>query len=299
MKKFALALVLAGMTAFIYSSAFAGDAGAKATPAATAVKADKAKTGGTAAAASEQSASKPSAKKPETVATVNGEKITSDTIDMILQQGASQGMAQPNNPEIKKTILNKLIDMSLFSQAAEKAGLKKDADYKQAVDMMKKQEGLFKKQVLSTLYLRKKAFDSVKVTPDEIKNFYDKNKDQFKVGEQVKASHILVATEAEAKAIKAKLDKGASFERMAKEKSTDPSASRGGNLGWFGKGMMDPDFEKAAFSLKKVGDISEPVKTKFGWHIIKLTGKKAASVRPLDQVKAAIEQKLMQDKQKK
>ncbi len=292
MKKFALALTLVGMMTFVCQAALAGNSGAA--KAAKAGKTDKA------APASKESAAKPDkAAKPHTVATVNGEKIASDTIDMIVQQGASQGMVQQPNPAIKKVILGKLIDMTLFSQAGKKAGLEKDADYKKAVEMMKKQESLFKKQVLSTLYLRKEALDSIKVTPDEVKSYYDKNKDQFKVGEQVKASHILVATEAEAKAIKAELDKGASFKKLAKEKSTDPSASRGGNLGWFGRGMMDPDFEKAAFALKKAGDVSAPVKTKFGWHIIKLTGRKAASIRPLDKVKGLIEQKLMQDKQKK
>ncbi len=283
MKKFALALTLAGMMTFVCQAAFAGDSGA----------------GQSAAKKPAQAAAKTD-KKPHTVATVNGEKVTSDTIDMIMQQGAAQGMVQQqDNPALKKVILGKLIDMMLFSQAGKKAGLEKDSDYKQAIDMMKKQEALFKKQVLSTLYLRKEAMDKIKVSPEEVKDYYDKNKDQFKVGEQVKASHILVATEAEAKAIKADLDKGESFKKLAKEKSTDPSASRGGNLGWFGKGMMDPDFEKAAFALKKVGDVSEPVKTKFGWHIIKLTGRKAASIRPLDKVKDVIKQKLVQDKQKK
>ncbi len=300
MKKFALALTLAVMTALVCQAALAGSSGAvqeakKPVSTANAVKTDKA-----AAATPVKSAATTdkAAKKPHTVATVNGEKITSDTIDMIIQQGAARGMVQQANPAIKKAILGKLIDMSLFAQAARKAGIENDADYKKAVEMMKKQEVLFKKQVLSTLYLRKEALDSIKVTPEDIKSYYDNNKEQFKVGEQVKASHILVATEAEAKAIKAKLDKGASFSKLAKEKSTDPSASRGGNLGWFGKGMMDPDFEKAAFALKKVGDVSEPVKTKFGWHIIKLTGRKAASIRPLDKVKEVIKQKLLQDKQK-
>ncbi len=299
MKKFALALTLAGMMTFVCQAALAGNSAANAAqePASTA----KAVGTGKAASASKEGAAMTdkAAKKPHTVATVNGEKITSDTIDLIMRQGAAQGMVQQTNPALKKVILGKLIDMSLFAQAGEKAGLENDADYKKAVEMMKKQEVLFKKQVLSTLYLRKEALDSIKVSPEEVKNYYDKNKDQFKVGEQVKASHILVATEAEAKAVKAKLDKGESFKKLAKEKSTDPSASRGGNLGWFGKGMMDPDFEKAVFALKKVGDVSEPVKTKFGWHIIKLTGRKAASIRPLDKVKALIEQKLMQDKQKK
>jgi peptidyl-prolyl cis-trans isomerase C len=268
MKKFAVALVMAALLAAFGSASFAADA------------------------PTEKPAAKPL--PADTVATVNGEKISTDTLDLILQQ-ASQG--QPVSPDARKAIVEKLIEMDLFAQAAEKAGVQDDSEYKQAMDMMHKQEELFKKQALATAYLQKKAFEQVKVTPEEVKNYYDQNKDQFKTGEQVKASHILVKTEAEAKAIKARLDKGESFEALAKAKSTCPSASRGGDLGWFGKGVMDPDFEKAAFALKD-GEVSGPVKTKFGWHIIKLTGKKAETVKPLDEVSAQIEQKLLQDKQK-
>ena len=254
-----------------------------------------------AAGASAKSASQPApaAAKPlpaDTVATVNGEKISSDTLDLILQQATSQGQP-PVTPDAKKALVEKLIEMDLFAQAALKAGVEDDPDYKQAMEMMHKQEDLFKKQALAATYLRNKAFGQVKVTPEEIKNYYDQSKDQFKTGEQVKASHILVKTEDEAKAIKARLDKGESFEAVAKDKSTCPSASRGGDLGWFGRGVMDPDFEKAAFALKD-GEVSGPIKTKFGWHIIKITGKKTESVKPLDEVSAQIEQKLMQDKQK-
>jgi peptidyl-prolyl cis-trans isomerase C len=268
MKKFAVALVMATLLAAFGTASFAADA------------------------PTEKSAAKPL--PADTVATVNGEKISSDTLDLILQQ-ASQG--QPVSPDARKAIVEKLIEMDLFAQAAEKAGVQDDPEYKQAMDMMHKQEELFKKQALATAYLRSKAFEQVKVTPEEIKNYYDQNKDQFKTGEQVKASHILVKTEAEAKAIKAQLDKGESFEALAKAKSTCPSASRGGDLGWFGKGVMDPDFEKAAFALKE-GEVSGPVKTKFGWHIIKITDRKAETVKPLKEVSAQIEQKLLQDKQK-
>lgn len=255
-----------------------------------------------AADASTKSASQPaSAAKPlpaDTVATVNGEKITTDTLDLILQQAGNAPGQPPVSQDAKKAIVEKLIDMDLFAQAADKAGMKNDPEYKQAMDMMHKQVELFKKQALATTYLKNKAFEQVKVTPGEIKNYYDQNKEQFRTGEQVKASHILVKTEAEAKAIKARLDKGESFEALAKAKSTCPSASRGGDLGWFGRGVMDPDFEKAAFALKN-GEVSGPVKTKFGWHIIKITGKKPASEKPLKEVSEQIEQKLLQDQQKK
>lgn len=90
---------------------------------------------------------------------------------------------------------------------------------------------------------------------------------------QVKASHILVKTESEARKILEDLKKGADFAKLAKEKSQCPSKKRGGNLGWFGRGKMVPEFEKAAFSLKK-GELSDIVKTQFGYHIIKVTNTK-------------------------
>ena len=289
-----MALVMATLLAAFGSASFAADAKdtQKSTLPPQPAVADKARADVDYAAGT---AAKPL--PADTVATVNGEKISSDTLDLILQQASSQGQ-QPVTPDARKALVEKLIEMDLFSQAALKAGVEDDPDYKQAMEMMHKQEDLFKKQALAATYLRNKAFGQVKVTPEEIKNYYDQNKDQFKTGEQVKASHILVKTEDEVKAVKARLDKGESFEAVAKDKSTCPSASRGGDLGWFGRGVMDPDFEKAAFALKD-GEVSGPIKTKFGWHIIKITGKKAESVRPLDEVSARIEQKLLQDKQKK
>ena len=90
---------------------------------------------------------------------------------------------------------------------------------------------------------------------------------------QIKASHILIGSIELANEIKAKLDDGYDFEALAEQYSKCPSKKKGGNLGWFGRGMMVREFEKAAFSLK-VGQISEPIKTQFGWHIIKLTDEK-------------------------
>lgn len=87
---------------------------------------------------------------------------------------------------------------------------------------------------------------------------------------KVRASHILVKTEQEALGILFDLKRGASFEEIAKQKSICPSAKKGGDLGWFGRGMMVKEFEQAAFALKK-GELSKPIKTQFGWHIIKVT----------------------------
>ncbi len=139
---------------------------------------------------------------------------------------------------------------------------------------------------------------SVTVTDAEIQSYYDKNRTtQFTISEnQVRASHILVAEEAKAKEILGRIKNGEDFAKLAQENSKDGSAVRGGDLGYFGKGAMVKPFEDAAFALKKVNDVSEPVQSQFGWHLIKLTGQRAAGTMPLAEVKASIEAQLKSEK---
>ena len=135
-------------------------------------------------------------------------------------------------------------------------------------------------------------------TDADVQDFYDKNPDKFKQPESVRASHILILTkkadEAAKKAARAKIDgvlkrvkAGEDFAALAKENSEDGSAAQGGDLGFFPRGQMVPAFDQAAFALKP-GEISDVVTSQFGYHIIKLTEKKAASVVPLEQVKPRV-----------
>lgn len=131
-----------------------------------------------------------------------------------------------------------------------------------------KSEEDLKKTMKLGMMQEKAALKDVKVTEKELKEYYDNYQPE------IKARHILVADETTANEVKKKLDGGAKFEDVAKEYSTDTaSAQNGGDLGWFGAGKMDPEFEKAAYALKK-NEISAPVKTQFGYHIIQLTDKK-------------------------
>ena len=131
-----------------------------------------------------------------------------------------------------------------------------------------KSEADLKKTMKLGMMQEKAALKGVKVTDKELKDYYDTYKPE------IKARHILVADEKTAKEVKSKLDSGAKFEDVAKKYSTDEgSKANGGDLGWFGTGKMDPDFEKAAYALK-VNEISAPVKSQFGYHIIQLTDKK-------------------------
>jgi len=177
----------------------------------------------------------------------------------------------------------------LILQQAAKEGLDKGKEIDEKLAELKK-------RIVVDTYLKKKVETDAKISDEELKKFYEQNLDKFKSGEQVKASHILVKSEQEAKDILAQLKGGTAFEELAKAKSVDTSASKGGDLGWFGKGNMVPAFEKAAFALKE-GQLSGIIKSEFGFHIIKLTGKRAAGTRSFDEVKEQITAALMPSKQ--
>lgn len=133
----------------------------------------------------------------------------------------------------------------------------------------------------------------ITLSEDDIKAYYEQNKSQYAEEEQVRAAHILVNTKEEADAILAQLKAGADFAAIAKEKSLDTqSKDNGGDLGYFGRGVMDPDFEKAAFALS-VGQLSDPVKTAYGYHIIKVIDHKQERQYTLDEVKERVRQDLL------
>ncbi|WP_276330851.1 peptidylprolyl isomerase [Orenia marismortui] len=146
--------------------------------------------------------------------------------------------------------------------------------------------------------------DSVAVTEKEIKDYYEENRSKFKQPAEVKAKHILIKTddksekEAKAKAQKIlkELKQGADFAKLAKKYSEGPSAKNGGELGYFGKGRMVAEFEEAAFNLE-IGEVSEPVKTQFGYHIIKVEDKKESQLLSLSEAKEDIKNGLTQQKQ--
>ncbi len=161
------------------------------------------------------------------------------------------------------------------------------ATYGQQIDMMIQQQGeeFVNRMVKLEILTQKAGEKAVKVTDKDVKEYYDS------LEGKIRASHILVADEKTAKEIKEKLDKGEKFEDLAKEYGTDGTAPNGGDLGWFGKGAMVKEFEDAAFKLKE-GEVSGPVKTEHGYHIIKLT----ETVKPYDQMKKGLTEELKKQK---
>jgi peptidyl-prolyl cis-trans isomerase C len=198
------------------------------------------------------------------VAKVNGQAVTE--ADMRYAENELGGELANLPPEVKRRALAEyLIDNSLFAEAAEAAKLSATPEFEQ-------QMGYLKRRVLRELYFNKTLKDTIK--DDEAKKIYDERVAKLKPEEEISASHILVDTEDKAKELKAKLAAGGDFAQLAKENSTDTgSKEQGGALGYFGRGQMVPEFEGAAFKLEK-GQISDPVHTNFGWHIIRVDDKR-------------------------
>ncbi len=220
---------------------------------------------------------------------VNGTTIS--TADFKKEMEALPPYLKPmtDTPEGKKEMLDTMVIRELILQQAKKDGI----DKSQAV--ADKLEDL-KKRIIVEAYLKKKVEERANLSDADLQKFYDQNKDKFKTGDEVRASHILLKTEKEAQDVLAKLKAGGKFEDLSKQYSIDSAGPKGGDLGWFSKGSMVPEFEKVAFGLKE-GELSGLVKTKFGVHIIKLTGKRQAGIRPLAEVKDQIKATLLPTKQ--
>lgn len=232
-----------------------------------------------------------------TLATVNGVKITGNDVDSALMnatQGRFNQVPMEKQAELRKQMLEQLIAKELVFEDAKKTGVLKSNDFK--TEFQKVQDRI--KRELAIQVWQKKLLDQVKVSTTDMKKYYNENKEEFNQKESVHARHILVKTEDEAKKIISDL-KGLSgnalktkFMDLAKAKSTGPSGSKGGDLGFFTEGQMVPAFNDKVFSMK-VGTITTaPVKTQFGYHVIYLEDKKAKNTRSFSEVKAFIEQRL-------
>ncbi len=225
------------------------------------------------------------------LASVNGTPITEGDVNEFLA-GLGQRGASYNNPEGRKVILNQIIGDKLILLDAKKNLLEAEPAFKAELSRMKDR--------LLTGYAVEKAISSVSVSDKEIAEYYEANKEQFKTPETVNASHILVDSEERALEILDEIKSGKkTFEDAAREYSSCPSGKEGGNLGDFGRGQMVLEFDSAVFAMS-VGDITDsPVKTQFGYHLIKLNAKNEPSCPELSEIKDGIKEGLLGEKRKK
>lgn len=221
----------------------------------------------------------------QNLVTVNGKAIPSSRADMLVKQATSQG--QPDTPELRKMVKDQLIERELLVQEADKQGLAKSSEFKDQMEIARQ-----------SILIRSLVQDFIKKNPvkdEEIKAEYD----QFKAangGMEYSARHILVEKEDQAKAIISKLKSGAKFEDLAKESKDPGSAANGGLLDWSVPSAYVPEFAAALKALTK-GKLTEtPVKTQFGFHVIRLEDTREAKLPALDEVKGQISQSLQQKK---
>ncbi|MGH9810977.1 MAG: peptidylprolyl isomerase [Terriglobia bacterium] len=212
------------------------------------------------------------------LAKVNGAEIRQS--DMALaEEELGPSLAQMDPATKKENVLSFLIDMKIVSKAAEDKKVEDSPEFK-------KRLAFTRNRLLMDTLLGQEG--KTATTDEAMKKVYEDASKQITGEQEVHARHILVETEDEAKAIEDELKKGADFAELAKKKSKDPGASDGGDLGFFTKDQMVPEFAEVAFKLDK-GKISDPVKTQFGWHVIMVMDKRAKVIPPFEQVKPQIE----------
>lgn len=220
------------------------------------------------------------------VATVSGQSITEADVQMAVSE-LDQQFAQLTPEQKRAAALSAIIEIRLMSEKAKASKLDQDENFKRKLAFLNE-------RALHAQVIEKEI--SPKVTDEMLKARYDKEVAARPPAEEIRARHILVKTEEEAKEIIAKLDGGADFEALAKEKSSDPgSGANGGDLGFFSKGQMVPEFEAAAFALEPGAYTKTPVKSDFGFHVIKLEEKRTQPPVAFDEVKDQIRQLVFRD----
>ncbi|WP_160683631.1 peptidyl-prolyl cis-trans isomerase [Clostridium sp. C2-6-12] len=223
------------------------------------------------------------------LAVAAGNEITEKDLNAIISRYPEEQRGALQNEGKKKQLLEQLISFELMNKFGKEIELDKTQEYKDAIESISK-------EVITSMAINKILSD-ITVTDDEVKKYYEDNKEAFGQPATVSARHILVATEEEAKKAKEEISgEKISFGDAAMKYSTCPSNQQGGNLGEFSKGMMVPEFEEAAFTAE-IGVVTEPVKTQFGYHLILVDAKNEASIKSFDEVKDGVLNQLLQQNQ--
>jgi peptidyl-prolyl cis-trans isomerase C len=220
----------------------------------------------------------PASASDPVIARVNGVDIKQS--DLALAEEDVGADMQAASPEAKREhLISYLADIIMVTQAADKKNLADDADFKRRLAFLRS-------KLLMGYELQQEA--KTALTDEALKQTYDEAVKSMSGQEEVRARHILVEGEDEAKAILEQLKGGADFAKLAKEKSKDPGAAEGGDLGYFTKDQMVPEFADVAFKMYP-GQLSNPVKTQFGWHVIKVEDKRIKQPPEFEKVKDQIE----------
>lgn len=223
------------------------------------------------------------------LAVAAGNEITEKDLNAIISRYPEEQRGALQNEGKKKQLVEQLISFELMNKFGKEIELDKTQEYKDAIESISK-------EVLTSMAINKILAD-ITVTDDEVKKYYEDNKEAFAQPATVSARHILVETEEEAKKAKEEIaSESISFGDAAMKYSICPSNQQGGSLGEFSKGMMVPEFEEAAFTAE-IGVITEPVKTQFGYHLIVVDAKNEASVKSFDEVKDSVLNQLLQQNQ--
>lgn len=216
------------------------------------------------------------------VAVVNGKEITQDSLNKYLS--VVQRSADPKKSD-PRAALDDLVATELALQEAAKTDILSRDEVKQRIED-------FTRNVLLTTWTKEKV-EAFEVTDEDLQKTYDERVKKD-ADDEFKARHILLKTEDEAKAVIKEVSDGGKFEDVAKEKSTGPSASNGGDLGWFKSSTMVKPFADAVKEMKKGGVSEAPVKTQFGWHVIKLEDTRPAKLPALETLKPQLKQMMAQ-----
>jgi len=217
------------------------------------------------------------------LAKVGDREITMSDVEFVINNLDPNTRQQFHSEEGTKRVVEELVNQELFYLDAVKNNVDKEEEFLKQYEKVKAD---LLKQYYVTKLLAKADIDDT-----EIFNFYGANREMFVDKEELRARHILVSTEEEANKIVVEISGGLPFEEAAKKYSSCPSSQQGGDLGFFSVGQMVPEFDKVAFSLKS-GEMSAPVKTQFGYHVILAEEKKPAGIMPYDKAKELIRQHL-------
>lgn len=227
--------------------------------------------------------------KDGVIAVVAGKEVTKEEFDQFVENMPQDRKAYLQYPGFKDRLMDEYLSLYTFAQDALDQGLDKTEEYERILESTKR-------GILAQLAMRA-AMKDVKVTDEEARAYYDANPNKFKKEETVQARHILVDNEEKCNEILNSIVNGViSFEEAAKQESTCPSGQQGGDLGEFGHGQMVKEFDEAAFAAEP-GKVIGPVKTQFGYHLIRVDKKSEAEVQPFEAVKATIVNTLFQKKQ--